>query len=219
LLILVSVSKSALAWPWVPPLPAETETATNSDTETATQTEAVSAPAQPASVEATKPVSASPKAKPPRFIASLVLAFPSYTYLGSTAMAPSTSITIADRFSTIEAIGLGYTASKRLRLYLFGIFSETFTGLPATASKLQIGAVAPLGQLTFGGGFTVALGPIYAYRFAGANQSNYGGVFQLGRPFRLGGGFAVSPAFIAVGFLKDRFVLVNSVGVTLGKAF
>lgn len=183
---------------------------------------AASAPLPPASE--TAPASteqhAPPKAEPPgRVVLSLVLALPSYTYLGSTAIAPSTGITIADRFTTIEAIGVGYAATKRLRFSLLGMFAESFTGLPMAASKWQIGAVAPLGQAVLGGGFMLAVGPIYAYRFAGASQSNYGGVFQFGRVFRLGGGFAVSPCLIAVGFFKNRFSLINSAGVSLGKVF
>ena len=155
----------------------------------------------------------------PRILTALTLAFPSYTHLGSTAMAASSSLTIADRFSMIEAIGVGYAFTPKFRFLVYAIFSEAFTGIPSTASKWQLGALSPRVGIRLPASVTLSFGPIYAYRFGGQSQSNYGGVVQLGRAFKVGGGFTLTPCLISVNFFKNRYVMVDSFGVNLGKAF
>ena len=185
------------------------EPAQSGEAAPATTTEAAAAP-----VEAPPAV---PPKKRPRFIAAAVLAFPLYTYIGSTDMAPSTSVTIADRVTSFQLIGGGYIASPKLRVFLFAIFAETFNGLPMGASKWQLGAVSPMAQVVLGR-FTLTGGPIYAYRSGGTSNWNIGGVALLGHPFRVGG-MIVSPAVTLASFWRTRVTVSPGVSVTLAKAF
>ncbi len=168
-----------------------------------------------------KPTAEPPKPakKKPRFIAAAVLAFPLYTWIGSTDTAPSTSVDITDRVTSIQLIGGGVPITPKFRVFLFAIFGETFNGLPMGASKWQLGAVSPMAQLAFAGRFTLTGGPIYAYRSGGKSNWNVGGVALLGHPFRFSNGMIVSPAVTLVSFWRTRTTVSPGVSVTVAKVF
>jgi hypothetical protein len=111
----------------------------------------------------------------------------SYTYAQDGQ--PAKTTTISDRFVLIEAIGLSYAATDRLRLGFTVQFSEALTNPPPTSSFTGF-SIAPTVGYNFWGPFTVSVGPNFILRRGGVSEFGFALNANLFVSLPLGGGVA-----------------------------
>ena len=103
---------------------------------------------------------------------------------------PGRTATISDRFSLVEAIGLTYAATDRLRLGIYFQFSQAITNPPPTSSFTGFAIGAPSLGYNFWGPLTVSINPNFILRRNGINDFAFGVNGQLSASVPLGAGVA-----------------------------
>jgi hypothetical protein len=120
----------------------------------------------------------------------IVLATSVWSYSYPQNGQPGRTTTISDRFSLVEAIGLTYAATDRLRLTIYFQFSQAITNPPPTSSFTGFSIGAPSLGYNFWGPLTVSVNPNFILRRNGMNDFAFGVNAQLSASVPLGAGVA-----------------------------
>jgi hypothetical protein len=110
-----------------------------------------------------------------------------WTYTYAQNGQPAKTITPSDRLVLIEAVGLGYAVTDRLRIGFFLQFTEALTNPPPTSSFTGF-SVAPSLGYTFWGPLTVAINTNFVLRRNGLSEFGFGLNGNLYAGFPLGAG-------------------------------
>lgn len=161
------------------------------------------------------PLRPGPHGRP--FLAMLA-AVPLVTYVGPLAPRGSEVVSPAQRFATVQLVGVGYVVNPRFRFGMIGIFGEGLTGLPAGAATWQLGGVAPVAIATLNH-FIIGGGPILGYRSGGKSQSDIGAVVLSGASIPIKKGLALNIATPVTAMFARRVTASVSVAAGISKVF
>ena len=120
----------------------------------------------------------------------IVLATSVWSYSYPQNGQPGRTATISDRFVLVEAIGLTYAATDRLRLGIYFQFGQAITNPPPTSSFTGFSIGAPSLGYNFWGPLTVSINPNFILRRNGINEFAFGLNAQLSASVPLGAGIA-----------------------------
>jgi hypothetical protein len=120
----------------------------------------------------------------------IVLATSVWSYSYPQNGQPGRTATISDRFVLVEAIGLTYAATDRLRLGIYFQFGQAITNPPPTSSFTGFSIGAPSLGYNFWGPLTVSINPNFILRRNGVNDFAFGLNAQLSASVPLGAGIA-----------------------------
>ena len=181
---------------------------------------AVGQPRQPAMESISPPSSArqAPKGPNGRPFVTVLGGIPIVTYVAANGPRPAQYLSVSDRLSLTQMIGVGYVVNPQVRFGVIGIFSHALTNRPNGAPAWQLGGVAPVGVRTFPR-FFVGGGPVFAYRSGGRYQSDVGAVVLSGATFHLENRFAVNLAMPVSGVFRHRRTASLTVAAGLTKVF
>lgn len=137
---------------------------------------------------------APPVARPRPFIVHLNFGVVAINSMGATDRAPAQTLTLADRQTIVQLLGVGYFVHPSLRLMLSFQLAELVGGAPAGASTLTLaGAIPWVGWHPWGPMFLGA-GVLLAPRSYGQSQLDVGVWSCIGAGFPIGHGLLAGAA-------------------------
>jgi hypothetical protein len=141
-----------------------------------------------------------------------------YTYAAPTASSAAMNMMPTNRLILLQQVGFGYWVHPNVRLQLTLQFTESVTGLPATASPLTLLGAIPWVVYT-NGMFFAGAGPLIAVRAYGQWQPDLGLFSAVGISVPVGEGFGVGAALQVPIMFLQRFSIAVSPAIFVAKRF